>query len=44
MNSFLNITGKYLDTSGKKPPSRHYMVDENAKKIYSKLYPEPGVV
>ncbi|CDW81633.1 UNKNOWN [Stylonychia lemnae] len=43
MKSFLNVTGKYLDTSGRKPPSRHYQIDENTKKIYSTLYPEPGL-
>jgi len=42
MKSYLNITGKYLDASGRKPPSRHYQIDETSKKIYSTLYPEPG--
>ena len=44
MNAYMNVTGTYLDTAGRKPPSRHYLLDENSKKIYSSLYPEPGVV
>eukprot|EP00347_Sterkiella_histriomuscorum_P024426 403331158 len=43
MNSYMNVTNKYIDTQGRKPPSRHYQVDENTQKIYSALYPEPGV-
>jgi hypothetical protein len=44
MKAFMNVTGKYADTSGRKPPSRHYNVDDNTQKIYTTLYPEPGVV
>jgi len=37
-----NSTAKYLDSMGRKPPSRHYLLDEKNKKIYTSLYPEPG--
>ena len=42
MKSFLN-TVKNMDGMGRKPPSRHYQIDQNSQKIYSSLYPEPGI-